>query len=68
VDCDDGVDNDGDGLTDFRPDGSGDPGCSDLRDQDERGSGPGSLQQSLQVSQVPLPAPGGAGPQTARRR
>ena len=34
--CDDGEDNDGDGLRDYRVDGSGDPGCSGPADRDEK--------------------------------
>jgi len=36
--CNDGVDNDGDGRTDFRADMLGDMGCTDSLDGSERGS------------------------------
>jgi hypothetical protein len=34
-DCDDGIDNDGDGKTDFRLDGTGDSQCTGLSDNNE---------------------------------
>ena len=33
--CSDGIDNDGDGTTDYRADGSGDPGCRSATDSSE---------------------------------
>ena len=36
--CDDGVDNDGDGLIDYQADGTGDPGCTDPTDTGEQGA------------------------------
>ena len=36
--CDNGIDDDGDGFIDFQVGGAGDPGCSDLADDDETDS------------------------------
>ncbi|QLQ10805.1 MAG: hypothetical protein HZY75_11105 [Nocardioidaceae bacterium] len=34
--CDNGIDDDGDGKIDYRPDGTGDPNCHSVVDDDER--------------------------------
>ena len=44
VQCDDGVDNDGDGRIDYNADGSGDIGCTWPTDKDERNCGDGICQ------------------------
>lgn len=36
--CNDGIDNDGDGVTDFKPGAGGDPGCSSTNDDSEKDS------------------------------